>query len=82
MLWNSAEGRQASEALVRYGALGFSLALGIAFFSWLGYLADARFGSAPAGLAAGCLLGAGLGLYKLIRDVVRQSVEDEPEQDG
>lgn len=55
--------------LARYGGVGITLALGVAFFAWMGMLVDRRFGTAPWGLVILGLLGAVLSLYKFIRDV-------------
>lgn len=82
MLGSSKEGRDAAQALGRYGSLGFSLAAGILLFSLLGAKIDAKFDCAPLGLAVGCLLGGALGLYKLVRDVIRQGSQDDRQQDG
>lgn len=71
-------------ALGRFGSLGITLALGVAFFVWLGSLIDQRFGTAPWGVAGLGLLGAVASLVKLVRDVQRLSAEqsaDEAELD-
>lgn len=63
--------------LARYGGVGITLALGVAFFAWLGMLVDRRWGTAPWGLVVLGLLGAALSLYKFVRDVSRFNAEDE-----
>lgn len=75
MLLSSPEGREASQALMQFSGLGCSLAAGVALFSWFGYWLDRRAGTEPYGLIVMCLLGATLGLYKVIRDVIRISDE-------
>ena len=62
---------------MQFSGLGCSLAAGIALFSWIGYRVDERLGTDPAGLIIMCLLGAALGLYKVVRDVTRWSDEDD-----
>ena len=74
---SSKEGRDAAGALMQFGGLGVTLALGVALFTWLGSLVDRQWGTTPVGLAGGCLLGAALGLYKVIRDVTQWSAAEE-----
>ncbi|NUP98297.1 MAG: AtpZ/AtpI family protein [Armatimonadetes bacterium] len=75
MLLGTKEGRDASRALMQFSGLGCSLAAGVALFSGIGYALDQRFGTSPVWLAVLCLLGAGLSLYKVVRDVTRWSAE-------
>ncbi len=73
----SDDAREASQAVVRFGSLGCSLAAGVALFAGLGWWLDERLGTAPVWLAVMCLVGAAVSLYKLIRDVMRLSGEQE-----
>ncbi len=77
MLLASKEGREAAQALAEFSGLGCSLAAAVALFSWFGYGLDRWLGSEPVGLISMCLLGAALGLYKVVRDVTRRSDEDD-----
>lgn len=76
-MFASKEGQEAARALAKFSGLGCSLAAGVAFFAWVGYQLDRWWGTAPVGLAVMCLVGAGLGLYKVVRDVIRWSAEDD-----
>jgi F0F1-type ATP synthase assembly protein I len=77
------EARDASRALAQFGALGFTLALGVALFAGCGWWLDQRLGTAPVMLAVWCLLGAAASLYKAVRDVQRLAADlEEREQDG
>lgn len=71
------ESRDAAQALAQLGGLGLQVALGTAFFAAVGGWFDRQLGSAPWLLASGCLLGAGLSLYKALRDVQQYSAEQE-----
>lgn len=77
MLLASKEGREAAQALAEFSGLGCSLAAGVAVFSWFGYQVDRWLDTAPAGLIVMCLMGAGLSLYKVVRDVTRWSDADD-----
>lgn len=78
-MFSGAEGREASRALARYSGLGCGLAAGIAFFSGLGWLLDRALGTEPYLLAACCLGGSAVALYKLVRDVSRMGQEADNE---
>jgi F0F1-type ATP synthase assembly protein I len=81
-MFNSDDGREAVRALIEVSGLGISLAAGVVLFTATGWWLDHKLGTAPVLMALGCLLGGGLGLYKVVRDVQRLGAAKDHEKDG
>ena len=62
-----------SPKAARWSAVGFEFAVWVALFLLGGWWLDGKFGWKPWGTALGGLLGALVGMYMLIRRVLRAS---------
>ncbi|HWL94680.1 MAG TPA: AtpZ/AtpI family protein [Phycisphaerae bacterium] len=54
---------------LRYSGIGFEFVVALLVFGYLGRLVDQKYGSDPWGLFVGLLLGMGLGLFIMIRQL-------------
>ena len=66
----SAERRWFSD-LTRFAGLGIQLAVWVGLFATLGWFADAWLDTSPWLLLIACLMGAGLGMWDVVRSVLR-----------
>ncbi len=56
---------------MRYMAVASQFAISLAFFGFIGAKADERFEWSPWGLLIGILLGLGIGLWSMLRQLQR-----------
>jgi F0F1-type ATP synthase assembly protein I len=58
---------------VNYTGIGFQMLATICLCTWLGWQYDAAYSTKfPFGIVIGSLLGVGVGLYAVIKDVTRK----------
>jgi len=57
--------------MMRYATAGIELVIIFALWMLLGWWLDGRWGTSPALMLTGAVVGFGLGMYRLIRDAQR-----------
>ena len=65
--------------MMRYATAGLELMIIFALWMLLGWWLDGRWGTSPALLLIGAVVGFGLGMYRLVRDAQRAFREGKQE---